>query len=237
MVSWLSTAVDSSVVLLLVASAPSRAYVSPHLASPRPSTRQPIAIVNSKNEAHCDSISIGTRRRITLNDCEIIKPSSQQYKTPMPAMAEQSQPPPEPSTQANQPEQRDQEQTQEKEAPGVRASRFQQTYDVILKRTLGKVGWDNFAGCYPTIAKRAEPVLRQVHEQMVNTLEEKCNVRFYGSDVAQASKTDSPTEKIQHYSRCATSSAQAKQPRNARRRRLETTQSSPRRRARTNSVR
>lgn len=62
--------------------------------------------------------------------------------------------------------------------PGPRATRLQELYAQRLKKTLGKLGWDNVAGCYPTIAKRSEPVLRQVQGQMVQKLGEKCEVSF-----------------------------------------------------------
>lgn len=45
-----------------------------------------------------------------------------------------------------------------------------------MKRTLGKLKWDNFATCYPTVAKKAEPVLKQVQAQMAEKLAEKCEV-------------------------------------------------------------
>ncbi|KAI1037245.1 hypothetical protein LB503_009015 [Fusarium chuoi] len=60
--------------------------------------------------------------------------------------------------------------------PGPRAARLQELYARSLKKTLGKIGWDNVAGCYPTVAKRAEGVLRQVQGQMVDKLGEKCEV-------------------------------------------------------------
>ncbi|KAM0249427.1 hypothetical protein ACHAP5_002816 [Fusarium lateritium] len=62
--------------------------------------------------------------------------------------------------------------------PGPRAARLQELYARSLKKTLGKVGWGNVAGCYPTIAKRAEGVLRQVQGQMVDKLGEKCEKEF-----------------------------------------------------------
>jgi kinetochore protein NNF1 len=86
-------------------------------------------------------------------------------------MAEPSQPP------ADAPSTQDQQQP-EQPRPGPRASRLQEIYAESLNRTLAKVGWNNFAGCFPTIAKRAEPVLRQVQEQMVSRLNDKCTVRF-----------------------------------------------------------
>lgn len=62
-------------------------------------------------------------------------------------------------------------------APGPRAARLQQLYGEALQHALGKVAaWDNFAGCYPTVAARAEGVLRQVQAQMVEKLGEKCQV-------------------------------------------------------------
>ncbi|KAM5351308.1 hypothetical protein ACJ41O_004031 [Fusarium nematophilum] len=61
-------------------------------------------------------------------------------------------------------------------SPGPRAARLQELYARSLKKTLGKIGWENVAGCYPTVAKRAEGVLRQVQGQMVEKLGEKCEV-------------------------------------------------------------
>jgi kinetochore protein NNF1 len=63
-------------------------------------------------------------------------------------------------------------------APGPRAERLQELYAQRLQRTLRKLGWQNFAGCYPTVAKKAEGVLRQVQSQMVDKLGEKCEVSF-----------------------------------------------------------
>lgn len=61
-------------------------------------------------------------------------------------------------------------------APGPRAARLQDLYAQSLRRTLGKLAWDNFAACYPTVGRRAEGVLRQVQAQMVDKLGEKCEV-------------------------------------------------------------
>ncbi|CAM1505437.1 Fc.00g110740.m01.CDS01 [Cosmosporella sp. VM-42] len=62
--------------------------------------------------------------------------------------------------------------------PGPRAARLQELYAQRLRHTLNKLGWENFAGCYPTVAKRAEGVLRQVQGQMVGKLGEKCEKEF-----------------------------------------------------------
>ncbi|KAL7798252.1 Nnf1 domain-containing protein [Trichoderma ceciliae] len=63
-------------------------------------------------------------------------------------------------------------------SPGPRAARLQELYAQSLRRTLGKLKWDNFAACYPTVAKKAEPVLKQVQAQMVEKLGEKCEKEF-----------------------------------------------------------
>ncbi|KAF7545336.1 hypothetical protein G7046_g9591 [Stylonectria norvegica] len=60
--------------------------------------------------------------------------------------------------------------------PGPRAARLQELYAQRLQHTLGKLAWDKVAGCYPTVAVRAEGVLRQVQGQMVEKLGEKCEV-------------------------------------------------------------
>ncbi|KFA55848.1 hypothetical protein S40293_01950 [Stachybotrys chartarum IBT 40293] len=62
--------------------------------------------------------------------------------------------------------------------PGPRAARLQELYAQSLRRTLAKLSWDNLAGCYPTVARRAEPVLRQVQAQMVEKLGDKCEKEF-----------------------------------------------------------
>lgn len=63
-------------------------------------------------------------------------------------------------------------------APGPRAARLQEAYAKVLKRTLAQLRWDNFAGCYPTVARRSEGVLRQVQTQMVDKLGDKCEREF-----------------------------------------------------------
>ena len=61
--------------------------------------------------------------------------------------------------------------------PGPRASRLHEVHAQALRHMLGKVGWENFAGCFPVASKRAEGVLKQVQGQMVEKLGEKCEVR------------------------------------------------------------
>lgn len=63
-------------------------------------------------------------------------------------------------------------------APGVKATRLQSIYAQALGGTLKKLSWANFAGCYPTIAKRADGVLRKLQEQMANQLQGRCEVGF-----------------------------------------------------------
>ncbi|KAI0840521.1 Nnf1-domain-containing protein [Hypoxylon sp. FL0890] len=62
--------------------------------------------------------------------------------------------------------------------PGPRASRFQQVLDTSLSHTLGKISWDNFAACYPTIAAQSPAVLRAVQKQMVDRLGALCKKEF-----------------------------------------------------------
>lgn len=63
-------------------------------------------------------------------------------------------------------------------APGPRATRLQELYASSLSHTLARLGWDNFASCYPTMALRAPATLRTVQRQMVDRLGELCNVRL-----------------------------------------------------------
>lgn len=60
--------------------------------------------------------------------------------------------------------------------PGAKATRLQSIYAQALGGTLKKLSWANFAGCYPTIAKRADGVLRKLQEQMANQLQGRCEV-------------------------------------------------------------
>jgi kinetochore protein NNF1 len=61
---------------------------------------------------------------------------------------------------------------------GPRAQRLQQVYAASLARTLDKLSYENLSGCYPTVARRASPVLRQVQGQMAERLREKCDKEF-----------------------------------------------------------
>ncbi|EFY98906.1 Nnf1 domain protein [Metarhizium robertsii] len=88
---------------------------------------------------------------------------------------------PEPEKTAQpQKEEGEEEQEQEEGAakPGPRALRLQEIYAASLARTLDKLSYDNVAPCYPTIARRASPVLRQVQAQMVERLRDKCEREF-----------------------------------------------------------
>ena len=60
--------------------------------------------------------------------------------------------------------------------PGARAVRLQELYAASLNRTLSKLSYDKVAGCYPTISKKADPILRQIQKQMVEKLQSKCEV-------------------------------------------------------------
>lgn len=63
-------------------------------------------------------------------------------------------------------------------APGPRARRLQQLYSQSLHHALGKISWDNFSSCYPTIASQAPAVLKAVQKQMVDRLAQLCNKEF-----------------------------------------------------------
>ncbi|KAG6133583.1 hypothetical protein E4U50_004497 [Claviceps purpurea] len=62
--------------------------------------------------------------------------------------------------------------------PGPRAQRLHQIHAASLTRTLDKLAYENLAPCFPTIARRAEPILRQVQSQMVQKLREKSEAEF-----------------------------------------------------------
>lgn len=62
--------------------------------------------------------------------------------------------------------------------PGHRAKRLDEVYARALQYTLSKLSWQNFAECYPTVCRRAEHVMKQVHEQTVSRLGNKCNAEF-----------------------------------------------------------
>ncbi|ETS76065.1 hypothetical protein PFICI_13009 [Pestalotiopsis fici W106-1] len=63
-------------------------------------------------------------------------------------------------------------------APGPRAARFQKVLDDSLTHTLGKISWDNFASCFPTIAAQAPANLKGVQKQMVDRLGVLCRKEF-----------------------------------------------------------
>lgn len=63
-------------------------------------------------------------------------------------------------------------------APGPRAARFQKVLDDSLAHTLGKISWDNFASCFPTIAAQAPAALKTVQKQMVDRLGVLCRKEF-----------------------------------------------------------
>lgn len=104
--------------------------------------------------------------------------------------AAQPQPPPPPPPQQQAQDQADDQRAGPDEAAspplpgrrtaataGPRATRLRETYAHALRRTLAKLAtWEHFAGCYPTVAARAEGVLRQVQAQMVEKLGDKCEV-------------------------------------------------------------
>ncbi|ROT38531.1 Nnf1-domain-containing protein [Sodiomyces alkalinus F11] len=62
--------------------------------------------------------------------------------------------------------------------PGPRATRFIEMYHGALRRTLSRVSYDNFATCFPTIATYAPNALRNVQNQMVDYLEDRCIKEF-----------------------------------------------------------
>ncbi|KAK7755391.1 hypothetical protein SLS62_002618 [Diatrype stigma] len=64
------------------------------------------------------------------------------------------------------------------QAPGPRASRFQDVLNSTLAHTLAKISWDNFAACYPTVAEHAPAALRAVQRQMVDRLGALCKKEF-----------------------------------------------------------
>ncbi|KAI1082198.1 Nnf1-domain-containing protein [Whalleya microplaca] len=62
--------------------------------------------------------------------------------------------------------------------PGPRASRFQDVLNSSLSHTLGKISYDNFAACFPTIAVQAPNMLKAVQKQMVDRLGALCKKEF-----------------------------------------------------------
>lgn len=64
------------------------------------------------------------------------------------------------------------------QTPGPRATRFRAVLDESLAHTLGKLGWDNFAACFPTVAARSPATLRAVQRRMVDRLGALCRDEF-----------------------------------------------------------
>lgn len=63
-------------------------------------------------------------------------------------------------------------------APGPRAQRFEQMFNLALTHTLAKISPDNFSSCYPTIAAQAPHILKQVQKAMVDRLAHLCHQEF-----------------------------------------------------------
>ncbi|KAI1769187.1 Nnf1-domain-containing protein [Hypoxylon sp. FL1150] len=97
--------------------------------------------------------------------------AASQDQQPQPQPQPQSQPRPQP-----QPQQAPAHHTPL--TPGLRASRFQDLLGSSLSHTLGKISWDNFASCYPTVAAQAPAVLKAVQRQMVERLGALCKKEF-----------------------------------------------------------
>ncbi|KOS18714.1 hypothetical protein ESCO_000197 [Escovopsis weberi] len=100
--------------------------------------------------------------------------------------------------QKQQQQQQQQQQHATPPAPGPRAQRMQQLYAQSLRRALSKLGWENFAACFPTAAARAEPVLRQVQAQMVDKLGDKCEVRTMRAQGASLGRADAAQKEFEH---------------------------------------
>jgi hypothetical protein len=62
--------------------------------------------------------------------------------------------------------------------PGARASAFLTLYQKTLSTTLRTISYDNFAACFPTIAKNAPENLRGLHKAMIQRLEGFAQVGF-----------------------------------------------------------
>lgn len=63
-------------------------------------------------------------------------------------------------------------------AAGPRAARLADVLDRSLAHTLARLGWDNVAACYPTVAARAPGALRAARAQMVDRLGRLCRAEF-----------------------------------------------------------
>ncbi|TAQ84889.1 hypothetical protein B7494_g6777 [Chlorociboria aeruginascens] len=62
--------------------------------------------------------------------------------------------------------------------PGPRATAFNNLYAQTLKHTLKAVSLENFASCFPTIARNAPDQLRMMHRGMVERLEQFAKEEF-----------------------------------------------------------
>ncbi|KAG6008786.1 hypothetical protein E4U54_008664 [Claviceps lovelessii] len=102
------------------------------------------------------------------------EPQSQPQPQPQPQSESESQA----QAQAQQQQGQEQPQPQPHQPPGPRAQRLHQIHAASLTRTLDKLSYENLAPCFPTIARRAEPILRQVQSQMVHKLREKSEAEF-----------------------------------------------------------
>ncbi|KAG6004293.1 hypothetical protein E4U21_001190 [Claviceps maximensis] len=113
-------------------------------------------------------------------------PSCEQDEQPQEPQPQDEQPQDE-QPQDEQPPEQPPEQPQHQPQPplGPRAHRLHQIHAASLTRTLDKLSYENLAPCFPTIARRAEPVLRQVQSQMVQKLREKTEAEFAAILVAR----------------------------------------------------
>jgi kinetochore protein NNF1 len=66
-------------------------------------------------------------------------------------------------------------------APGPRAALFQKLYDKALDSTLKTISYENFAACFPTVAKTNDVGLREMHAGFVGKLGEFSRVSWISS--------------------------------------------------------
>lgn len=106
-------------------------------------------------------------------------PSDQPAPEPSPAPQDSEAQPPQPQdSEATAPPSPPLPQKHTPVTPGARAARLLEVYDSVLRRTLARVDYDNFAACFPTVATYAPNALRNVQKQMVDYLDDRCNVSF-----------------------------------------------------------